>query len=516
MKRTISFFLVVFILFLSACSNQQIPSDNLLRSTPEAESVSSTGILNYIQAVEKDSTQEIHSLMVLRHGKVVAEGWWNPYRPDLRHIMHSVSKTFTSTAVGFAVSENRLSVNDKVISFFPDYLPDTVSLYLAQLTIKDLLTMSVGQDPEPKFTYQDPNWVKAFLATPIVNEPGTVFLYNSYATYMVSAILQKVTGQKIIDYLQPRLFEPLNIKGMDWEEDPMGINIGGWGLRVKTEDMAKLGQLYLQKGKWNGKQLLPESWIEEASTAKIIQKPDITQEQRNQDDWAQGYGYQMWRCRHNFFRADGASGQYIIVMPELDAVIAITANVNNMQHELNFVWEYLLPAINGQLPVDKQKDQALKEKLASLSLPVPPKTTSSLEGTVTGKVYTMEENDGQTNSISGSFANDQCMLNLQEGSNSYSFTYGSGKWIAGETNRPGPYYRFGQRDPKGKAPFQVSGYYEWLDDHTLKLVLRYTECTLSDIVTLHFEQDKLTVDMSVGLTPQSIRTVRKTELKLKQ
>ena len=166
--------------------------------------------------------------MLVRHGKVISEGWWKPYSPDLKHTMYSLSKSFTSTAVGFAVQEKLLTVNDKVISFFPEEVPDTISTNLAQMTVKDLLTMSAGMDPDPTFRVagKEGSWVSIFLRTPVLNEPGSKFLYNSLATFMLSAIVQKVTGEKVIDYLTPRLFEPLAITGADWEVNPQGINTG--------------------------------------------------------------------------------------------------------------------------------------------------------------------------------------------------------------------------------------------------------------------------------------------------
>jgi CubicO group peptidase (beta-lactamase class C family) len=294
----------------------------LPRSTPEAQGVSSAGIFDFIEAAEAKG-HELHSFMMLRHGKVIAEGWWAPYAPDLRHTMYSMSKSFASTAVGFAVAEGKLSVEDKVVSFFPDDLPEKVSENLAALRIKDLLTMSVGNEKEPtQPVVKSENWVRTFLAQPITHQPGTVFMYNSAATYMCSAIVQKVTGQKIIDYLKP-LFEPLGITGMTWEECPRGINTGGWGLSIRTEDMAKFGQLYLQKGKWQGRQILPEAWIEEA-TSKHIQQTKSVKPGRaaEENDWMQGYGYQFWRCRFGAVRGDGAFGQFTIMLPAQDASLS--------------------------------------------------------------------------------------------------------------------------------------------------------------------------------------------------
>lgn len=320
----------------------------LPRSTPEAEKVDIQGIGNYFEAV-KQSGQELHSVMVLRHGKVVAEKWFHGHGPAIPHVMHSVSKTWTSTAVGFAVQEGLLKVTDKVIRYFPDDLPKEVTPWLADLEIRDLLTMSVGHATEPSLdrTRPDLSWEKTFLAHPIKYEPGTKYLYNSMATYMVAAILQKVTGERVLDYLYPRLLRPLGVTGAVWETSPSGVNCGGWGLHIKTEDMAKLGQFYLQKGKWNGKQLLNEAWFEEATKAHITQPPQWFPEDGNplESDWVQGYGYQVWRCRHNAFRADGAVGQFIIVIPDKDAVVVTTANINDMQGEINLIWEHLLPAM---------------------------------------------------------------------------------------------------------------------------------------------------------------------------
>jgi CubicO group peptidase (beta-lactamase class C family) len=257
--------------FPDCLAAQQTIHHQLPRSTPEAQGVSSAEILDFLEAVGK-SQHEFHSFMMVRHGQVIAEGWWSPYAPDLNHMLYSLSKSFTSTAIGFAVTEGRLKVDDPVISFFSNDLPDRISENLAALKVKHLLTMSVGhaEDSTPIITQTD-NWVKAFLALPIANPPGSAFLYDSGATYMLSAIVQKLTGQKVIDYLRPRLFQPLAIEGMTWETCPRGINTGGWGLAIQTEGLAKFGQLYLQKGAWNGKQILPVTWIEEATTFKIQQ-----------------------------------------------------------------------------------------------------------------------------------------------------------------------------------------------------------------------------------------------------
>jgi CubicO group peptidase (beta-lactamase class C family) len=469
-----------------------------VKSTPEAEGVSSEAINIFLDAANK-SKNEFHSIVMLRHGKEIAQGWWNPYGPDLKHTLYSCSKSFTATAIGFAIGEKKLTVNDKVISFFPDAVPAVVSPNLAVLTVKDVLSMSDGQDPDPTFSHvsMDSDWVKSFLSVPVVYKPGTTFLYNTLGTYMLSAIIQKVTGQKVIDYLKPRLFDPLGIEGMDWEIDPKGINTGGWGLRLKTEDMAKFGQLFLQKGKWNGKQILPAGWAEDASTAKIIQHPDYPQSKKDSSDWEQGYCYQMWRCRHNAFRADGAFGQYIIVLPEQDAVIAITAETADMQDEINLVWKYLLPAFyKNKLPENKMAASALEQKLASLALALPAK--NALPSTIESfnKTFSIEPNSRLFKSIAFDFKVDLCKVTLATDTMTYQLGFGNGAWQKGETTKHGPSLVGGAKASfVGLPPLKIAGSFSFTDDHTVVLQLRYIESPHTEKFTCHLDGNSLTMDI---------------------
>ena len=299
-----------------------------------------------------DESVQFESLMILKHGDVLYEGWYGDAAADKPHAMYSVSKSFTATAVGMAVDEGLLKVTDKLVDFFPGKLPAEVSDNLKAVTVHDLLTMNSGQETEARFRGSD-DWVSAFLSHPFTKKPGTWYCYNSLGTYMLSAIVQKLTGQKILDYLTPRLFEPLHIEIPVWEESPQGINAGGWGLMLKTEDMAKFGQLFLQEGVWNGKQLVSKEWVKEASKYQVPSVPAGTRpdevEQKGLTPqnctFLLGYGYQMWRCPDNAYRADGARGQYIIVVPDSDAVIAVTANSANLQAEQDLIYKYLFPAL---------------------------------------------------------------------------------------------------------------------------------------------------------------------------
>jgi CubicO group peptidase (beta-lactamase class C family) len=491
--RTLSFVLLLQIVFYLPAHPQHLP-----HSTPEKEGVDSKGILDFVNATRTSKT-EFHSFMLVRHGKVIADGWWNPYGPDLRHSLYSCSKSFTATAIGFAISEGKLALDSKVISFFPDQVPATISPNLAQLTVKDALIMADGQDPEPSYVAADTNWVKGFLAAPIVHKPGTVFLYNSLGTYMLSAIIQKVTGQTLLQYLTPRLFEPLGIKNMDWETDVKGISTGGWGLRLKTEDMAKFAQLFLQKGKWKGKQILPLGWAEEASTVKIIQHPNMPKAKRDASDWEQGYAYQMWRSKNNAYRGDGAFGQYMIVMPDQDAVIAITAETSDMQGEIDLVWKYLLPAMHrDKLPKNKPAAAQLKKTLKELALPPLSKQMSRFAAEIDGKSYTLANDQSKINKISFKFSGDgNCQISLMGDTANYSLSFGAGSWLSSATNKPGPSLTAGAKEIRNMlVPAKVAGSYSWTDDHRLALTLRYIESPHTEKFICEFAADSITVRQS--------------------
>jgi CubicO group peptidase (beta-lactamase class C family) len=365
-------------------------ADDLPRSTPEAQGVSSEAILKFIDDADK-SVDSMHSVMILRHGQVVAEGWWAPYRPEAPHSLYSLSKSFTSTAMGLAIAEGKLSLDDPVLKFFPDDAPENPGNNLKSMRVSDLLRMSTGQQSEPPRTNDEP-WVKTFLAQPVPFKPGTHFLYNTSATYMLSAIVQKATGETVLDYLTPRLFEPLGIKKPTWEASPQGISAGGYGLSLRTEDIARFGQLLLQHGKWDGKQIMPAEWIAKATARQTSNgsSPD--------SDWDQGYGYQFWRCRRGAFRGDGAFGQFCIVLPEQDVVIAITSGTRDMQHVLNLVWEHLLPGMNDKPRAENPNvNQELKTRLSKLTLP-----TVSNEATpaiAQSRIFRFDANDRRIESL---------------------------------------------------------------------------------------------------------------------
>lgn len=345
-------------------------AEPLPRGTPESQGVPSQAVLAFVEAADKINS--LHSFMIVRHGHVIGEGWWKPEAADKPHVLWSLSKSFTSTAVGLAIEEGKLSLNDPVLKFFSTDAPADPSENLKAMTVRDLLTMTCGHDTEPKGALDGPS-VKAFLAHPVVHKPGTHFQYNTMGTYTLSAIVTKVMGKSVLDYLRPRLFEPLGIENPRWDASPEGNSLGGYGLWLRTEDVAKFGQLYLQKGKWNGKQLIPEKWVEQA-TRKQVENAEESHSKIG-IDWTQGYGFQFWRCTHDAYRGDGAGGQLCVVIPDKDVAIAITASSGDFQGEMNAIWNKLYPAFQDTaLPEDAAGQEKVKQAIDRLEVHTPKKT----------------------------------------------------------------------------------------------------------------------------------------------
>ena len=445
---------------------------DLPRSTPEAQGVSSQAVSTFIEAADKN-IDALHSFMLVRHGHVIGEGWWAPYAAETPHMLFSLSKSFTSTAVGLAAAEDRLSVDDPVLKFFPDDAPAEPSTNLKAMRLTDLLRMSTGQQAEPARKASEP-WAKTFLAQTVPFKPGTHFLYNTSATYMLSGAVQKATGQTVLDYLKPRLFEPLSIANPTWEVSPQGISTGGYGLSVRTEDIAKFGQLYLQKGKWNGKQLLPEAWVE-AATAR-----QTSNGSNPKSDWDQGYGYQFWRCRNGGYRGDGAFGQYCIVLPEQDTVIAITAGVRDMQAVLNLIWDKLLPALKAApLAADEAAAAKLTETLKALSIRVP--ESKGTPAKVVGKKYVFPANDGKLESgmLEPRGKDGEMTLVMRVGGSDRRIECGAGKWQKG-------------RAAWGRLPEQpIAASGAWTSDDTFTAKICFTETPFAVTLRLKFNGDEV-------------------------
>ncbi len=466
----------------------------LPRVSPEAVGIPSAAITAFIQGAE-ERVGGLHSLMLLRHGQVAAEGWWAPYAPELRHMLFSLSKSYTSTAVGLAVAEGRLTVDDPVLPFFADCAPRRVSRNLAAMRVRHLLSMNTGHDIDTTsamISRRGGDWARAFLSVPVKHKPGSHFLYNTGATYMLSAIVQRLTGQTLVAYLTPRLFAPLGIVGATWETCPKGVNTGGFGLNVRTEDIARFGQMYLQKGLWCGERLLPEAWVDEAT------RMHSDNSSQPSPDWQQGYGYQFWRCRHNCYRGDGAFGQYCLVMPEQDAVLAITSGVRDMQAVLDLVWEHLLSAMAPTpTPVDVTAQSQLACTLTNLRVaPAQGAATSATAKRIVKARYLLDANDQHIQSISFDFGRDGVDVTLRAAEGISHLACTPGVWRAGQVTRRGALDRSPRRMGLPPPPVMASG--AWTDETTYALRLCYAETPFIVTFTCRFAGDGLTVETEVS------------------
>lgn len=359
----------------------------LPRSTAAEQGIDPHAIELLVDSLQAIPKTEIHHLMIVRNGYVVAEAHNAPWQASDVHTLFSCSKTMVSLAVGIAISENRLRLTDRVASFFPDMLPDTITDAMAALTVRDLLTMDAGAYTPQDIHRHDTCWERAFLNNTKLGTDKR-FRYDSFCTYMLAGIVQRVSGShSLLAYLRPRLLDPLGIDDADWELSPTGINTGGWGMRLHVESMAKIGQMILDGGKWNGRQIVPADYVAEMQKVQIEWHPG-----KEPSDLNQGYGYQMWRCLEpGVARADGAYGQYIIVDPARRLVVAM--NGISLDHgpydELACVWRQLMPGVSDSpIKVNAKQQRSLEKKLATLTLP-------TLKGKAQGPTFNLTLADNQ-------------------------------------------------------------------------------------------------------------------------
>ena len=467
-------------------------AEPLPRSTPEQQGVASAAVLDLVAALDSE-INHVHGLMVLRNGHAIAQGWWEPYRPEFIHLLHSLSKSFTSTAIGLAISEGTLSLDDRVVSFFPDKVPDEPSWELEAMRIRDLPSMSTGQHGEDMggiSLQSDTSLVETFLHLPVAHKPGTHSVYNTAATFMCSAILQKVTGVKLLDYLHPRLLDPLGIDQATWTETPDGITHGGFGLSVTTESIARFGQLYLQEGVWEGRQLIPADWVRAATSRQTSNGSDPD------GDWDQGYGYQFWRSRHDSYRGDGAMGQFALILPKQNSVIAINSGTSQMADIMNLVWDRLLPAMGDEpLAEDPEAHGRLRNRLESLSIPLPSSALNAGEHEKwLGRTCKLGENPLGVESLSLREEGDDSVLAISTSEGTHEIRSSSTRWVAGETELLlGATAAAGSKQENRIA---VSG--AWTAESVFSVHLAFTEAPRMATIELQFSDEGVAVELKSG------------------
>jgi CubicO group peptidase (beta-lactamase class C family) len=484
----------LLILWISSLTLTAQNNYDLERAIPEDFGISSETILAFINSAE-EKIDAIHSLMIVKNDKVITEAWWSPYDQNTPHELWSLSKSFTSTAIGFAVQENLLSINDLVISFFPEKNPKDITWQLKELRVVDLLTMSTGHVKEPSIYREEYDWVSKFLGSEIKYMPGTHFMYNTPATYMLSAIIQKVANEKLVDYLYPRLFEPLGIDKPEWEEDPLGINVGGWGLHLKTEDIAKFGQLYLNNGNWNGNQILSEEWISSATSKQVSNGSNPN------NDWTQGYGFQFWRSRYNSYRADGAMGQFCLVIPEKDMVIAITSGTNNLALIMKLVWDIILPNTSKtKLIKNDFAYNTLKKKISLLSLnPYSEKKPIKPKIKIINKKFQMESNEQGVKAISFKMGENENFVSIEMENETEIISFSYNTFIRNYLKTHLPFTRASRSQilPKSSLRYKknkkIGSIGTWLNENEFELTNYLYETPVKMTYNFIFSDDALIV-----------------------
>jgi CubicO group peptidase (beta-lactamase class C family) len=474
-----------------AVDPSSVDAQPLPHSTPEAQGLSSESVLALVNALDA-GVHEIHSLVLLRHGQIVAEGFWAPYSADDIQVLYSGSKSFNATAIGFLVQEGALSVDDLVLSKFPDLAPAQPDPNMAAMRIVDLLTMSTGHaaDTIDRLRAAPNNeWTRAFLATAVENPPGSPFIYNSGAAYMLSAIVQRVSGMTVEEYLTPRLFVPLGIQKHLWGLSPEGVNLGDGGLAVRTEDFAKLGQLYLQNGSWNGQPVLAPEWVTAATSREVSTG-------NNDGNWSFGYGYQFWRSRVGY-RADGSLGQYSFVLPEQDMVLAITSGTDNSSgtnNLMNIVFS-TLPAVQAEaLPENPGSQQALLDRLSSLSLALPTGTASSPMASQVSGDYVAAANSQGITALSFDFAAATPLVTITDADGPHVIPVGAGQWARGRTG-----FKKRINELFDTADQGIAAQGAWSADDTFSARLVFTETPYTAITNFKFEGNRVLLDVGYNV-----------------
>ncbi len=450
-------------------------------ASPEAVGVYADVVEQFIEYIQREEL-EFHSLMVLRHGKVAVEWYNEPFDAHTKHTMYSVSKSFTATAIGFAVSEGLLSLDDKVVDFFPDYPPKTPHPYFDKMTVRTLITMTAGKQTDMLEDKGKIDWIADFINSPWVFEPGTEFLYVNENIYMLCAILHRVTNMSVIEYLTPRLFAPLGIEIPFWETDQNGVEAGGWGLYITTEDLAKFADCYLHDGKYRGKRVIPAAWVKEATANQL---PEGVTQPCQDLDMRQGYGYCFWMNGGipNSYRADGMFSQFAIVLPDYDACIVTTAAVPIEQQARDAIWKFFPYAFVNE---NTEKEAPPKFETSLIERPaVSPR--SMLEPKIDGRTikvrkkiflnligfpmsmlplavtFMMSDRAGNIDNIKFRFQEHECAITWDEGDENNTVDCGMDG-----------HYRYGTMT-LGKITFKVCANAVWLDDVNLKISIRPIE-----------------------------------------
>lgn len=478
---------------MPADASSPAAEDGLPRHAPERVGVSSGSILRFLEDALATGV-EMHSFMLWRGGGVIAEAWWWPYQPRRVHMMHSTTKSFLSAAYGLAIAEGRLSLSDRVVSFFPERRKAGLGGRLERLTVEDLLTQTSGHNrgvSGSAWRSIRTSWIDEFLKIPLDHEPGAHFAYSSATSFMLSAIITEVTGESVHRYLTPRLFEPLGMVDLVWETGPENINPGGNGISCRTSDLLKLGILHLQNGMWRGAPVLERSWVAEATTPKR----------------GNPYGYHWWTAPYGYY-AYGLFGQFAFVSPDHDAVLAITSAVPPGERDLRNVVARHFPAmLDGPASPGDGQAEKLRQRCATMTLlPGAESTAPGHPSGVSGISFIADANPDGVEVLSLTFLPDSCFIRIDDARGQHTLQVGVGRWIESDVTLTGASLHHGYEP--GSMRVVASG--RWTADDTFEVTAQFIETAFRDVLVFRFVPDGLLMDRRVNVNsgPTERPTIR--------
>jgi CubicO group peptidase (beta-lactamase class C family) len=465
------------------------------RTLPEEQGIPSQAIADMVAAARELSS--LHSVMVVRNGCVVAEGWWDPYGPSLSHWLFSLSKSVTSLGVGLAEAEGLLTLDDPVTSFFPDDLPETPGPHLLAMRVEDLLRMTHGHEGNTDrevMRADNSGWARSFLAIEPAHKPGSSWQYNNNVSYMLSAIVQRVSGERLVDYLTPRLFEPLGCRSPVWDESPEGVTLGASGLRMTTDEVARFGQLCLQLGQWRGTQLVPESWIRRATAVQATPPPQ---------DSIEGYGYHFAVVPDQAaYVAGGVFGQNCIVLPEKDALVVTTAGVRHgeMQSISDMVWKHLAPSMaDSPLQADDSALSGLSSMLSDLAIATVSGSSKPPDGLNWARSFQFESNDRGIEEVTFDPSADGLNVTITTSSGRHLIRCNYERWQSQVTGfEPPTLTKLGVLGSTSDTPCAANA--AWKSGNSLGVRLCYTETPFVEDLDFEFTAGGVTFQQVANLS----------------
>lgn len=442
-----------------------ISEKELTAISPEKAGIPSNAVLRFIERLEKKQLC-MHSLIMIRHGAVVAEGYYPPFHKDKFHRMYSISKTFVSIAIGLMVDEGLISLDDKIAGYFPEMLPENVHPYIAGMTIRDLLMMATPFDENTYYRHDD-NWVWTFFNTPASHPPGTIFAYNTGATVTLTALVEKLAGMPFLDYMRPRLLDIIGFSKDAWcIKRPEGGSWGGSGVLCTPMDLARFALVLLNKGKWGDKQLISEQYATDAVSRQIDNRVFS-----KHPELQFGYGYQIWRTRNNGFALLGMGSQYAVCLPDKDFILVTTCDSQAYDTGycdiLDSLWEEVYPYMtDGSLSDNPRDYDRLRDKISKLELPpVSGELASPLSGVFNGRKYSLNANPMEISHVCFTFEEKTGRMEYKNSTGEHCIKFGFGSYIEGKFPQENYY-----GEQMGKVPgirYDCVSSAAWADENTL-------------------------------------------------